>query len=102
MCLRVSTAVRSGAKESLMRRKRLFDSSLVWVQMTLAGCGCHEEVCVGVWWTVARIAAVCVCAAAAGQEEHACVVATTFSALPMHGHLSPAAGVGCTGKPLQE
>ena len=44
------------------------------------------------WWTVARIAAVCVCAAA-GREEHVCVSATTFSALPVFSHLSPAAGV---------
>lgn len=44
------------------------------------------------WWMVARIAAVCVCAAA-GQEERACVAATTFSALPTSSHLSPAAEV---------
>lgn len=49
------------------------------------------RVCVW-WWKVARIAAVCVCAAA-GQEVHASVVATTFSALSMSSHLSLVAEV---------
>lgn len=86
----------SGVNESLMKRKPLLYSSLLWVQMTLAGCGSHEEVCVPMsvwwWWKVARRAAVCVCAAAS-QEVRASVVATTFSALPMPSHLSLVAEV---------
>lgn len=82
-----------------MERKPLFDRSLLWVQMTLAGCGSHEEVCVlmcvcvCVWWKVARIVFAYVCFAAAGQEVRASAVATTFSALSMPSHLSLVAEV---------
>lgn len=76
-----------------MESELLFDSSLMLVQMTLAGCGWHEDVracvCGGGGWRPGKPSSVF--AQRPGQEECACIVATTFSALPMPGHLSPAA-----------
>lgn len=49
MCLRGYDYVWSREKEPLMEGKLISESTWMWVQMTLAGCGRHEEVCTCVW-----------------------------------------------------